>query len=83
MITDGPNKPTLQKALTIPDAITAHFHIDGEGVDVSISRMEEQADGFSFELEGRIASGVMKGAKYRAMYHIEGRHGSMVVMTTR
>jgi hypothetical protein len=78
-ITDGPNKPTLQKALMTPDEVTAHFHVEGDGLDVTIASMEEQPDGFSFKLEGRIASGAMKGSKFRAVYAIEGRSGSMAI----
>ena len=78
-ITDGPDKPTMQRALMLPDEVTAHFEVDGEGLDVAITRMEEQQDGFSFKLEGRIASGSMKGAQYRALYSVEGRTGSFAV----
>ncbi len=78
-ITDGPNKPTLQKALMMPEEVTAHFQIEGEGLDVTILSMEEQPDGFSFKLEGRVASGTMKGASFRAIYGIEGRSGSMAI----
>jgi len=81
-ITDGPNKPTLQRALMLPEEVTAHFQADGEGLDVTISKMEEQPDGFSFKLEGRVASGDMKGAQFRAVYSIEGRTGSLAVQTT-
>lgn len=35
------------------DEVTAHFDVDGEGLDVTIGWMEEQPDGFSFKLEGR------------------------------
>lgn len=78
-ITDGPDKPALQRALTLPKEVTAHFQIEGEGLDVSVARMEEQPDGFSFKLEGRVASGSMKDARFRAIYSIEGRSGSMAI----
>lgn len=76
-ITDGPIKPTLQRALTLPEEVTAHFQI--EGVDVSVAKMEEQPDGFSFKLEGHVASGSMKNAGFRAIYSIEGRSGTMAI----
>lgn len=82
-ITDGPNKPALQSALMQPDEITAHFQVEGDGLDVTIFRMEEQPDGFSFKLEGRVASGMMKGAQFRAIYGIEGRSGSMAIDQSR
>jgi hypothetical protein len=78
-ITDGPNKPTLQRALMMPEELTARFDIEGEGLDVAISKMEELPDGFSFELEGTVASGSMKSAPFRAIYSIEGRTGSIAV----
>lgn len=78
-ITEGPNKPTLQKALMMPDEVVAHFQIEGEGLDVTIGQIEEQPDGFSFTLEGRIASGSMKGSQFRAIYNIEGRSGTMAI----
>lgn len=78
-ITDGPNKPTLQKALMMPEEVTAHFQIEGEGLDVTVTAMEEQSDGFSFKLEGRVSSGSMKGHRFRAIYSIEGRSGSMAI----
>jgi hypothetical protein len=79
-ITDGPDKPTLQRVLTMPEKITAHFEVEGDVLEASISRMDEQPDGFSFELEGRVVSRMMKGAEFCAMYHIEGRSGSMAVV---
>lgn len=79
VITDGPNKPTLQKALMMPDEVTAHFQVEGEGLDVSIEKMEEQSDGFSFKLKGRVASGSKKGCRFRAIYGIEGRSGSIAI----
>ncbi len=78
-ITDGPSKPTLQRALMLPEEVTAHFQIEDEGVDVSVAKMEEQPDGFSFKLEGRVASGSMKHARFRAIYSIEGRSGTMAI----
>ncbi len=78
-ITDGPNKPTLQSALMQPEEITVHFQVEGDGLDVTILSMEEQPDGFSFKLEGCVASGTMKGAQFRAVYGIEGRSGSMAI----
>ncbi len=78
-IIDGPNKPTLQRALMLPDELTAHFEIEGDALDATITWMEEQADGFSFKLQGRVASGTLKGAQFKAIYHIEGRSGSIAV----
>jgi hypothetical protein len=79
-ITDGPNKPTLQRALMLPTEITARFQLEGgEGIDVGIAKMEEHADGFTFKLEGRVTSGAMKGSQFRAIYSIEGRSGTMAV----
>ncbi len=78
-ITDGPNKPTLQRALMLPEEVTAHFQVEGEGVDVNIAMMEEQPDGFSFKLEGRVASGSMKDAPFRAIYSVEGRSGTIAI----
>ena len=78
-ITDGPNKPTLQRALMLPQEVSARFDVEGEAMDVTIVKMEEQPDGFSFELKGTIGSGAMKGADFNAIYSIEGRSGSMSV----
>lgn len=80
-ITDGPNKPALQRALMLPEVVTAHFQIEGEGLDVTIAKMEEQPDGFSFKLEGRVASGAMKGSNSgrstasRGVWHHGPREG--------
>lgn len=75
-IVDGPDKPALQWSLTKAEAEhDVHFHVEDDAFDASISRMEEGADGFTFELSGRLTSGRHRGAPFEAVYSIETRSG--------
>lgn len=75
-IIDGPDKPALQWSLTKPESEhDVHFRVEGDAFDAHILRMEEQADGFTFELAGLLTSGRHKDAPFKALYSIESRSG--------
>lgn len=78
-MTSGPDKPALQWAVAYPDRERVHFGLESDGLDVQVLRMDELSDGFSFKLEGVIASGSMKGASFQAAYSIEDRGGTLSV----
>ncbi len=78
-ITSGPDKPALQWAVAYPDRERVHFGLESDGLDAQVLRMDELSDGFSFKLEGVVASGSMKGASFQAAYSIEDRGGTLSV----
>lgn len=73
-IVDGPDKPALQWSLTKPDH-HVHFRVKDDAFDARILRMEEGADGFTFELHGRVVSGEHQDEPFEAVYSIESRSG--------
>lgn len=73
-ITEGPDKPGLQWSLTQETIV--HFHLQDDALDV-IEEMEEQPDGTSFRLKGRITSGVLEGEPFSAFYSLSTRSGSL------
>ncbi len=79
-ITDGPDKPALQWAVAYPDRQEVHFRLDTDAVDARIDRIEEQADGFSFKLNGRVTTGPHKDRPFEANYSVEGRTGTLRVL---
>ena len=78
-IVDGPDKPALQWALTYPEEHGVHFRVEDDGFDAQILRMEEQGNGLTFNLTGRLTSGDRNGFPFDAIYSIESRSGSMTV----
>lgn len=78
-IVDGPDKPALQRSLALPEEYYVHFRFSNDGMDAEILRMEEGADGFTFELLGRLASGSLKGETFDALYSVQTRSGWLEV----
>jgi len=75
-IVDGPDKPALQWSLTKPEGDhDVHFRVEGDAFDAQVLRMDEGADGFTFEISGRLTSGQHKGAPFKAHYSIQSRSG--------
>jgi hypothetical protein len=74
-ILDGPDKPGLQRSLTMPGECNVHFRVEEDAFDAQIVRMDETSDGFTFELRGHLTSGVHNGCPFEAIYSIEGRTG--------
>jgi len=72
-ITDGPDKPALQWAVAYPDRQEVHFRLENDAVDARIDRIEEQSDGFTFKLNGRVTTGPHKNRPFEAQYSVEGR----------
>jgi hypothetical protein len=69
-ITAGPDKPDLQWSLTQPGEETmVHFRLNNDAVDTQIEEMDEQPDGLSFRLRGRLSSGL------EGFYSVETRSG--------
>jgi len=81
-IIDGPDKPALQWSLTKPvKENDVRFSVKGDAFEARIVRMEEGADGFTFELDGHLTSGNLKGAPFQAVYSVESRSGSLRIDT--
>lgn len=78
-VVDGPDKPALQWALAYPDREEVHFKLEDDSVDASILRMNEVADGFSFQLEGILTSGIHKSLPFRASYNVDSRSGEITI----
>lgn len=75
-ITEGPTKPDLEWAVAYPDRhIHIHFGLVRDAVDAHLDTMEEQSDGTTFVLTGRLASGEYKGWPFRAQYDLTERAG--------
>jgi hypothetical protein len=78
-IVDGPDKPALQCALAYPDVELVHFVLEGDATDAAIARIEEMAEGFTFEINGRLTTGVHKGEPFLGIYSVETRSGSIAL----
>lgn len=78
-IIDGPDKPALQIALASPDSARVHFVLEGDAADAQIVRIEEMAEGFTFEIKGRLISGLHKGQPFQGIYSVETRSGSVAL----
>ncbi len=74
-IVDGPDKPALQRSLAHSGVNDVHFRVEGDAFDADIQRMDEEADGFTFKLLGRLTSGRDRGASFHGVYSIESRSG--------
>lgn len=79
-ITDGPDKPALQWAVAYPDRQEVHFRLEEDAVDAQIDQIEEQSDGFTFKLNGRLTTGPHKDHAFEAIYSVEGRTGTLRVL---
>ena len=79
-VIDGPDKAALQRALAYPEREEVHFKLQDDSVDATIMRIDEMADGFSFELKGVLMSGMYKSLPFRASYSVDSRSGLITVM---
>lgn len=80
-ITDGPDKPALRWGLAYPDKEQMNFRSPENSYDVRLSRIEEQADPFTVEIEGTVTSGVYKGHACRGVYDIGSRSGTLKIFS--
>jgi hypothetical protein len=78
-ILDGPDKPGLQRSLTLPGKCIVHFTVEGNAFDAQILRMDETSDSLIFELKGHLTSGDHKDWPFDAIYSVQGRTGWMVI----
>lgn len=78
-IVDGPDKPALQCALAYPESEQVHFVLEGDATDAAIARIEEMAEGFTFEINGRLTTGIHKGETFLGIYSVETRSGSIAL----
>lgn len=78
-IVNGPDKPALQSALAYPGSEQVHFVLEGDATDAEIVRIEEVAEGITFEINGRLTTGTYKGQPFQGIYSVETRSGSIAL----
>ncbi|MGD9802900.1 MAG: hypothetical protein AB7E81_01710 [Hyphomicrobiaceae bacterium] len=78
-LVDGPDKPALQWALAYPNSESVRFSTSDDSIDAEIRRIDELADGLSFEIYGVIRSGANKDRTFKATYSVEGRSGTLKI----
>ncbi len=76
-IIDGPDKPALQKSLTNLGEPDVNFRVEGDAFNAQILRMEEEVDGFTFKVHGRLTSGRYSGVPFRGVYSVGTRSGGV------
>ncbi len=81
-IMDGPDKPGLIWALTYPEKEQVHFKLADGGIDGRVTRIDEMADGFTFQIEGVVISGAFKDKAFSATYSVGERTGSLDIART-
>ncbi|HML28507.1 MAG TPA: hypothetical protein PKE16_06670 [Hyphomicrobium sp.] len=77
-INDGPDKPALQKSLAYENK-QVEFILNGNPFGAQIEHLEEQAEGMTFAIKGRITSGEFKGQSFQGMYSSGTRSGSLAL----
>jgi len=78
-IVDGPDKPALRCALAYPGREQVHFILEGNATDAAIARIEDMAEGFTFEINGWLTTGVHKGETFLGIYSVETRSGQIAL----
>ena len=74
-IIDGPDKPALQSSLANTSEQDVYFRVEGDAFNAQILRMDEEADGFTFKVRGRLTSGSDSGVPFRGVYSVGTRSG--------
>jgi len=74
-IIDGPDKPALQSSLANTGEQDVYFRVEGDAFNAQILRMEEEVDGFTFQVHGRLTSGRYSGVPFRGVYSVGTRSG--------
>jgi hypothetical protein len=78
-IVDGPDKPALRCALAYPGSEQVRFILEGDATDAAIARIEDMAEGFTFEINGWLTTGVHKGERFLGTYSVETRSGQIAL----
>lgn len=74
-IIDGPDKPALQSSLANKGQQDVYFRVEGDAFNAQILRMDEEVDGFTFKVRGRLTSGRYSGVPFRGVYSVGTRSG--------
>ena len=74
-IIDGPDKPALQSSLANASEQDVHFRVEGDAFQAQILRMDEEVDGFTFKVHGRLTSGRYSGVPFHGVYSVGTRSG--------
>jgi hypothetical protein len=53
-IIDGPDKPALQSSLANTGEQDVYFRVEGDAFNAQFLRMDEEVDGFTFRVHGRL-----------------------------
>lgn len=77
-INGGPDKPALQKSLAYENR-SVEFILNGNPFGAEIEHIEEQAEGLTFAIKGRITTGELKGQSFQGMYSAGTRSGSLAL----
>jgi hypothetical protein len=80
-IVDGPDKPALQKSLAGLGEHDVQFRVEGDAINAQIMRMDEEPDGFSFKLRGKLSSGRDQGSPFYGFYSVGTRSGWLELRT--
>ena len=77
-IDSGPDKPALEQSLAYENVRVEFVH-EGSPFHAHIEHLEEQAEGFTFEIKGRILTGDLKGQTFQGIYSVGTRSGSLAL----
>ena len=79
-ITDGPDKPALQRAVVYPgQGYTVVFKTNEHPLEVELTEMTERGDGFQFAIKGQLVSDGGPARTFEGFYSVETRSGRIEV----
>lgn len=79
-ITDGPDKPALQRAVVYPgQGYTVVFKTNEHPLEVELTEMTERGGGLEFAIKGRLVADGGQARTLEGFYSIETRSGRIEV----
>jgi len=69
------SRQTRPWSLTKPGEPDVHFRVEGDALSAQILCMDEEPDGFSFKMRGKLTSGRDQGSAFHGFYSVETRSG--------
>jgi hypothetical protein len=78
VVSDGPAKDDLLRAVSNPDDLHVTFNMPGEPLEAHIDAIDEEGlDGLRFSLRGRLKSANFRGAHFTGVYDSSTRTGRL------